>query len=500
MKRAIVISAALALLVGIALLAVTMGGGSTARGQEESTPTPGPFTPTFSYTLDDAAPDNPDVTPAADECAVGAPCKSLWSVEIPDGQPNAGIFGRVIPSSIVDVAGGAVVPDGAITGKTSGFARAGPVGKCAAEGTIAPWEWTDLDATTDASTTTGSPSDLYSFSQWPTQLNGIRDSFLAANPGSALVRRMVGWSQWWPVNTLFFSQTDGSISYTVVVGDPTAPPAPTTGGTCGPVVIKSVLLGVSADNPDTPEDEGGIPLRTCIASGTFTVTVSLDRDDTPPGDAVVLEDTATCSPNTPAGSGVSVPLNGGTGTLAGTDLIFSQVTSAGSTSIITTTAGPPPPTGFKIVGLSEIPLYFDINTDAFYSGELTVCIRYDESQVAGPEANLKLMQRVDGFVDITTSVDTANDVICGTTTHLSIFVVAEPVAAATPTPGPTATPTPMRPPGVGGAVNLPPAAVAAESGAAAEGSGWATVAYAALAGAAAAIGVGGWYTRRRWLR
>ena len=45
MKRVIVISAALALLVGVVFLAVNMGGGSTVRGQEEPTPTPTP-TPT----------------------------------------------------------------------------------------------------------------------------------------------------------------------------------------------------------------------------------------------------------------------------------------------------------------------------------------------------------------------------------------------------------------------------------------------------------------------
>jgi len=58
------------------------------------------------------------------------------------------------------------------------------------------------------------------------------------------------------------------------------------------------------------------------------------------------------------------------------------------------------------------------------------------------------------------------------------------------------------PPGVGGTVLLPPDAIAAEAGTAAEHSGWATATWAALAGgvAAAAIGVGGWYARRRWLR
>ena len=197
--------------------------------------------------------------------------------------------------------------------------------------------------------------------------------------------------------------------------------------------------------------------------------------------------------NTPAGNDVSVELNGGTEELGGIDVTFSLVATGGNTTVTTATAGPPPPTGFKILGLEELPLYFDINSDASYSGDLTVCIRYDETQVAGPEADLKLMHYVDeGFVDITTSVDTANDIICGKTTHLSTFVVAEPVATATPTP----------PTGVGGVVKLPPAAVAAESGAAAEGSGWTFGAYAALVGvgAAAAMGIGGWYARRRWLR
>ena len=501
MKRVFLVFVGLVVATGVVFLAVTLGG-DTVRGQEEPTPTAtlGPFTPTFWYTLDDAAPDNPDVAPAADECQVGAPCKSLWWMEIPDGQPSAGISGRVIPSSVADVAGGAVVPDGAITGKTFWSARSGPVGECATQGTIISAEWTDFDATMDASTTTGSPSDLYSFSHWPTQLNGIRDTFLATNPGSALIRRVVGWSPWWPVNTLYFSRTDGSIPYIVVGGDPTAPPAPPS--TCGPVVAKAVLLGVSADNPDTSENEGGIPLRTCFAPGTFTVGVTLDREDTPPGDFVILEDTSACSPNTPVGSNVAVPLNGGTGTLAGIDLTFSQVTGAGSTSIITTTTGPVPPTGYKIVGLEELPLYFDISTDASYSGDVTVCLRYNGTQVTGPEAGLKLMHNVDqGFVDITTSVDTVGDIICGTTTHLSVFAVAEPAAIATPTSTSTPPPTPTRRPGVGGAVQLPLSAVAAESGASHKDSGWSAAGYAAFVGglvvAVAVVGVGGWRVRKR---
>jgi len=237
---------------------------------------------------------------------------------------------------------------------------------------------------------------------------------------------------------------------------------------------------------------GGVNQATDMYSGG-SQTGATDPDQA--NDTLYTVITVTCGAkkgNTPKGSNVLVPLNGGTQTLYSIDLTFSEVTEDGDTSLVTSTTGPPPPTGSKIVGLDESPLYFDINTDASYSGDLSVCVRYDESQVTGPEDNLKLMQRVDGFDDITTSVDTANHIICGTTTHLSIFVVAEPVA--------TATPTPTRPPGVGGTVKLPPAAIAAESSAPAEGSGWGTATWAALAGSAVAIGIGGWYARRRWLR
>jgi hypothetical protein len=444
-----------------------------------------PFTPTFSLSMDDFAPDNPDVLPAGDECPVGAACKSLWWMEIPDGQPLASISG-ILPSSTVGFARDALVPDGAIVGKVVGSLRTGPVGSCATEGTIAPFQATYLDGTTDASTTTGTPSDLCSFSHWPTQLNGVRDGFLADNPDAVLNSRWVGCSPTLMVNVLLFKQTDGSIIYTAVSGDPTVPP---TSESCGPEIVKSVHLGLSADNSDTPEDEGGIPLRTCTAPGTHTAMAILDRIDTPAYDPLVLEDIATCSPNTPAGSGVSVPLNGGTEAFAGMNVTFSSVTSGGTTSVVTTTTGPPPPTGFKIVGLAELPLYFDINTDASYSGDLTVCARYDETQVAGPEEDLKLIQLVDGdYVDVTESVDTASNIICGTTSHLSIFVVTEPIIIS-----------------VGGIIEMQvgESASAVYSGTDSPG-GLPATNYAALTAAAAAgalaLTAAAWYARRRFSR
>ncbi|MGA2286391.1 MAG: YncE family protein, partial [Dehalococcoidia bacterium] len=81
---------------------------------------------------------------------------------------------------------------------------------------------------------------------------------------------------------------------------------------------------------------------------------------------------------------------------------------------------------------------------------------------------------------------------------------ASPTRTQTPTPTSTSTPGPPHPPSVGGKVMLPPAAVAAEAGVAGGDSGWSGCAYAALAvglsAAFAALGVGGWYVRRRWQR
>jgi YVTN family beta-propeller protein len=79
------------------------------------------------------------------------------------------------------------------------------------------------------------------------------------------------------------------------------------------------------------------------------------------------------------------------------------------------------------------------------------------------------------------------------------FTSVPPTATFTPRP---ATPTPPHPSGVGGKVMLPPAAIAAESHASAEQSGWSAGAYVALAvglsAAFAALAAGGWYARRRW--
>lgn len=109
---------------------------------------------------------------------------------------------------------------------------------------------------------------------------------------------------------------------------------------------------------------------------------------------------------------------------------FESVTSSGVTSLEISSSGPPPPSGFQIA--SDPPVYYDISTNASFMDTITVEINYDETQLGAEvaEADLKLLHEENGtFVDITTSLDTDQNLIAGETVTLSSFMIA----AAVPT-------------------------------------------------------------------
>jgi len=129
---------------------------------------------------------------------------------------------------------------------------------------------------------------------------------------------------------------------------------------------------------------------------------------------------------TPSGDNVTVQLSGGLDTVGGLAVTFTTVSGGGNTTVVESGSGPPPPSGYSIVGLAGQPRYWDISTTATFDGLVTVCIQYDETQVRRPETSLTLMHDDGtGFVDITTSIDTQNNIICGDTTSLSPFAVME---------------------------------------------------------------------------
>ncbi len=228
-----------------------------------------------------------------------------------------------------------------------------------------------------------------------------------------------------------FRSTDAAASWTVLPG---AVPAGENARAVAvdPVVPANVYVGSSFGV--SKSIDGGATWAALDDGLTFTAINALVVNPIKPnviyagtirGGVYVLEQAApgTTDPGTgvvvqPVDSNPNPPTNNPTPVV----LTFSNVTSAGTTSVTTSTAGAPPPSGLK---LGNPPVYFEISTTAGFSGSIRVCINYT-GIAFGNENTLRLQHNVNGqWVDITTSLDTARDIICGETTSLSPFAVFE---------------------------------------------------------------------------
>jgi len=85
---------------------------------------------------------------------------------------------------------------------------------------------------------------------------------------------------------------------------------------------------------------------------------------------------------------------------------------------------PEPPANFQVV-LSDggVPLYYDIHTTADFGGNpVSICFNYAGVDFGGQTP--RLFHYVNGeWVDITTSVDTVTQTLCGETTSFSTFAI-----------------------------------------------------------------------------
>jgi hypothetical protein len=132
--------------------------------------------------------------------------------------------------------------------------------------------------------------------------------------------------------------------------------------------------------------------------------------------------------NTPSGTDiVVVPVDAASGE-SPVELSFSNVTVAGNTSLVIEPTGPPPPGAFTF---GEDPTFYDLSTTAEFNDAIQICIHYDEGSFTGPESDLKVMHYDEtlfppAWVDVTSSIDTNANILCGTSMSLSPFAVAEP--------------------------------------------------------------------------
>ena len=123
--------------------------------------------------------------------------------------------------------------------------------------------------------------------------------------------------------------------------------------------------------------------------------------------------------NTPAGTNIVVrPLDGATKTSPVT-LTFSNVTQPGFTSLVLSSTGPTPPNGFQ---LGNPPIYYNLAATAAFSGNVIVCINYTSINFGSSPVALNEFEN-NTWVDVTTSVDAVNQIICGGATSLAPFAI-----------------------------------------------------------------------------
>jgi hypothetical protein len=170
---------------------------------------------------------------------------------------------------------------------------------------------------------------------------------------------------------------------------------------------------------DTPTGSGFVQLT----GGGFHSAAILPflTSDTPVGAGVMVRPPPT--------DGFGVPIENA----PAVSLEFESVTVSGDTTVVITEDGPAPPGSLVLVGIDGVPTYFDIETTATFEGLVEICINYSGFEPVVDPANLELAHIVaDEWVDITTSNDTFNKVLCGETAAFSYFAVVEETDPVTP--------------------------------------------------------------------
>lgn len=165
----------------------------------------------------------------------------------------------------------------------------------------------------------------------------------------------------------------------------------------------------------------GLLSGTPPAAGTFNVAISATNTFGDTGSATL--GVTVAPPNTSTGSDVTIDpiVPSGSPTVG---LTFTSVTGSGETTVTvidptTDPAAEPPPSGFT---LGDSPVYYEIETTASFTGPVEVCFNYTGVNLG--TGTPRLFHFVGGvWTDITTSVDTVNSVICGTTTSFSPFAI-----------------------------------------------------------------------------
>ena len=124
--------------------------------------------------------------------------------------------------------------------------------------------------------------------------------------------------------------------------------------------------------------------------------------------------------NTPTGTQVEArPVDSATGANP-VSVTFSAVTQIGSTTLTINSTGPIPPDGFQLGSPAN---YYEISTTATYTAPVTICIGYAGINFGSSPQLFHFEGGV--WRDVTTSVDTVTQIVCGAVSSFSPFALME---------------------------------------------------------------------------
>ncbi|HZR23318.1 MAG TPA: HYR domain-containing protein [Vicinamibacterales bacterium] len=172
-------------------------------------------------------------------------------------------------------------------------------------------------------------------------------------------------------------------------------------------------------------DQNG--LVTALAAGQTTIVAAAD--------AVDCNASGTCATlvvdpfNTPVGDHVNVSLTDTNGTTVAT-VQFDSVTTTGESGVTMSSDGPSPSPHFNLGNT-----FYDITTTAIYTGPITTCVSYAGVTLPAPVYVRLLHYNGSAWDDVTTAINTTDQIVCGVTTSLSPFVVASAIDAIPPVIG-----------------------------------------------------------------